>query len=104
MALRYCAQPACHTLVSVGYCHAHGARPNADVRKLYRTARWRALRALVQREQPLCDECDAEGRTVAGTDVDHTQPHRGDVLLFWDRANLSNKCAMHHAMKTRRGE
>jgi len=79
-------------------------RANADVRRWYRTARWAALKAQVRREQPLCDDCQAEGHVTEGTQTDHTIPHRGVPALFWDRQNLRNKCDRHHALKTRRGE
>lgn len=87
--------------------HARGLeqqRDTREVRRWYRQARWRRLRALVQREQPFCDDCAAEGFTMVGTEVDHTVPHRGDPHKFFDRENLRNKCKRHHSQKTRRGE
>lgn len=107
--MRCCLQPGCPVLVARGYCQTHAAereraRPNADVRKWYHTARWQRLRLQVQQEQPLCDDCADEGRVESGTDVDHTIPHRGDPVLFWNRSNLRNKCHRHHSQKTARGE
>jgi 5-methylcytosine-specific restriction protein A len=107
--MRPCGQPGCSNVVVKGRCARHASeheqqRPNYDVRRLYRTSRWRALRALVLSEQPLCDECAAEGHVEPGTQVDHTIPHRGDLALFWDRENLRNKCQTHHSRKTQRGE
>ena len=32
---------------------------------------------------PLCVECERQGRTVAATVVDHITPHRGNTFLFW---------------------
>lgn len=92
-----------------GRCATHAqqkerARPNADVRRWYHTARWQRLRLLVLREQPLCPLCREQGRYVAATDVDHDVPHRGDHARFWDRANLVALCHAHHSAKTRRGE
>jgi len=105
---RYCAEAGCTNRVAGGRCRLHAAqhereRPNASIRHLYHTPRWEALKAQVRREQPLCPLCEADGRTVAGTQTDHVRPHRGDEALFFDIANLQNLCDVHHAMKTRAG-
>jgi 5-methylcytosine-specific restriction protein A len=89
-------------------CRVHNlarehARENWEVRKWYRTARWRALRKRVIGEQPVCDDCQAEGRVEAAVEVDHTIPHRGSSRLFWSRQNLKGKCKSHHSQKTRSG-
>lgn len=107
--LRPCPVPRCPALTRNGRCDAHKRtqereRYNVDVRKLYRTARWRQLRARKFAENPLCDDCQAEGRAVPWTELDHTIPHRGDLTLFWDEGNLRGKCKTHHSMKTGRGE
>ncbi len=39
---------------------------------------------------------------TAATDVDHIQPHRGDMTLFWDSSNWQPLCHRHHAQKTAR--
>ncbi|WP_312814429.1 HNH endonuclease [Brevundimonas sp.] len=68
-------------------------RDNAPWRTWYKTARWRALRQKVlvrdaytcQRTGVIC------GGTYPADDspvVNHKQPHRGDVALFWDESNL----------------
>jgi 5-methylcytosine-specific restriction endonuclease McrA len=79
-------------------------RPNADIRTWYRTPRWRALRAVVLRDQPFCPDCAADHRRVLTTDVDHIEKHHGDPQLFWNRQNLQAKCHAHHSAKTGRGE
>jgi 5-methylcytosine-specific restriction enzyme A len=94
-------------LVARGYCPKHAAqreqqRPNADVRMWYHTGQWRRLAAQVRREQPWCPDCIIEGRRTRTTDVDHTIPHNGDPVLFWDRGNLGAKCHSHHSQKTSR--
>lgn len=76
----------------------------ADVRRLYRTARWTRLRAVVLSEEPVCRACLDAGRVTAGVDVDHIVPHRGDLRLFWDRENLQALCHACHSEKTARGE
>lgn len=52
-------------------------------RLLYRTARWRRLRAEQLAAEPLCRLCAEEGRTTRATVCDHVEPHRGDVDAFW---------------------
>ena len=108
--MRLCPGLGCSTLVRKGRCPAHAVhveqqRPNVDVRRLYRTVRWAKLRALVLAEQPLCADCLMEEVTLTpATDVDHIKPHRGDLTLFWSRANLQGLCHECHGRKTQRGE
>lgn len=107
--LRPCAEPSCPTLVRKGRCTAHARqleqqRPNRDVRRWYYTARWKALREQKQRDNPLCVECQAEGRVMVWTDLDHVIPHQGDEALFFNADNVQGLCKPHHSAKTRRGE
>ena len=107
-ALRLCAAPGCMTRVRSGRCHVHrpkeADRRNVDVRRLYRTPRWAALRQQLWRADPLCVECAKAGRIEPWTDLDHIVPHRGDLRLFWDVRNLQGLCASHHAAKTAGGK
>ena len=50
--------------------------------------RWRRARAAYLARHPLCVPCQAAGRLVPATVVDHVVPHRGDQRLFWDEAQL----------------
>ena len=58
--------------------------------------RWRAIRARVLAEQPLCPLCHALGRLVAAVDVDHRDGNNANH----DRANLWGLCRSHHSEKT----
>lgn len=58
--------------------------------------RWRKERNEYLRLNPLCVMCDAEGRIKAATVVDHKIPHRGDMVLFWDKSNWQSLCKKHH--------
>jgi 5-methylcytosine-specific restriction protein A len=123
-ALRPCAQPNCSALVSHGRCpehtraqdrsrrasetwrHTRGASNNTI--DIYQSPRWRALRLRVLREATYlcqCEECAARVYPrlpdVADT-VDHVRPHRGYMVLFWDRANLQALSHAHHSRKTMR--
>lgn len=60
--------------------------------------RWQKARAafLSIPENVLCRMCAREGRITEATVVDHIVPHKGDQVLFWDRANWQPLCAPHH--------
>jgi 5-methylcytosine-specific restriction protein A len=107
--LRPCSEPRCSQFTTTDRCAQHARIPdqrraNVDLRRLYRTARWRRLRTLVLSEEPLCCDCIANGAIAASTDVDHQVPHRGDLDLFWSRGNLRGRCHSCHSKKTQRGE
>lgn len=66
---------------------------------LYGSLAWfgpRGLRLQVLTEQKY--QCAACGQL--GDHVDHIEPHRGDVALFCDRANLQVLCSVCHGHKT----
>jgi len=51
---------------------------------------------------PLCVECEKEGRTVAAHATDHIVPHKGDRSLFWESTNWQSLCERHHNEKSAR--
>lgn len=61
---------------------------------LYSSHRWRKLRARHLAANRLCVMC-LPRPTVAKV-VDHVKPHKGDMALFWDPANLQSLCLEHH--------
>ena len=65
---------------------------------------WRVARAAFLADHPLCVMCMQAGRVVAASVVDHIQPHRGDMALFWDRSNWQPLCAHHHSAAKQREE
>ena len=77
-------------------------RPSAAKRGYGR--KWRKESKAFLAEHPFCVHCEAEGRTVAATVVDHIKPHRGDPKLFWSRRNWQGLCVMHHNRKTGSGD
>src|SRR4051812_815293 len=79
-------------------------RPNYALRAWYRTKQWASVRAQVIHEEPCCRECSRSGLSVPTTEVDHIEPHRGDVVLFFLRSNLQGLCSTCHSRKTRRGQ
>ena len=68
------------------------------------TAEWRRERAifLSQLEHALCECPLHKGKldAPASTVVDHIIPHRGDVVLFWDRKNWQGMAKPCHDRKT----
>ena len=94
------------------------AYPTArNLNALYRTARWRRLRAEHLAQEPLCRYCTRLGLVNDGSPrpptaakwrpgivVDHVRPHRGDLDLFWAPGNLQTLCAWHHDFRKRREE
>ncbi|MGE4297025.1 MAG: HNH endonuclease signature motif containing protein [Desulfovibrionaceae bacterium] len=110
---RPCRKPGCDQLHrnESGFCDAHEqqvkrkAQREHDARRGSAASRgydskWRQARAAYLRKHPLCIQCQAEGRAVAATVVDHIEPHRGDKALFWDSKNWQPLCKRHHDIKT----
>lgn len=58
--------------------------------------KWQKAREGWLREHPLCVMHAALGRVVPATVVDHKAPHRGDMVLFWDRNNWQSLCKQCH--------
>jgi 5-methylcytosine-specific restriction protein A len=75
-------------------------RPNAAARGY--NSKWRRARLAFLAQHPLCLTCQARGRVVPATVVDHVVPHRGDQRLFWDEANWAAACKSCHDAKTAR--
>ncbi|WP_371738619.1 HNH endonuclease [Alcanivorax quisquiliarum] len=58
--------------------------------------KWQRERLRYLTANPLCRYCEAEGRVVEATVVDHIIPHRGDQKLFWNRKNWQPLCKPCH--------
>jgi 5-methylcytosine-specific restriction protein A len=71
---------------------------------LYKSKAWHRLRWHQLQAEPLCWMCRQVGRTVAATIVDHKTPHRGDLTLFHDPANLASLCKACHDRHKQRQE
>lgn len=91
------------------YCDAHekqkrkrenDARP--DYRKWYGLAPWKRARLRFLAENPLCVECQRQGRITPANEVDHIVPHKGNRELFWNRDNWQGLCSQCHSAKTMR--
>lgn len=105
-----CRYPGCGAVLAVpGYCAQHRAMSHRDYARMrrgfdtqvdfYRSSRWRALRAAVLREQPLCGACERAGALTAARVVDHVVPIKDGGERF-ARANLQTLCVPCHNRKS----
>ena len=66
------------------------------------TKRWRRAALRYLRHHPTCALIGTSIKcTGLATEVDHIQPHGGDLRLFWDRRNWQGLCKSCHSRKTR---
>ncbi|PKI19397.1 HNH endonuclease [Pseudomonas monteilii] len=66
--------------------------------------RWQQAREGWLRKNPLCVRCLQSGLSKPANVVDHIQPHRGDMTLFWDRTNWQSLCTNCHSSYKQRLE
>lgn len=106
---RPCTYPGCGELTDSGRCEAHRRQPWRELDRQRGSAsergynvRWRRARQAFLARSPLCAECQRNGRVEAATVVDHIQPHRGNMALFWDSSNWQSLCKACHDRKTSR--
>lgn len=66
--------------------------------------RWEKARASYLRLHPICVMCHEAGIYTPANVVDHKVPHRGDMVLFWDRSNWQALCTPHHSSHKQREE
>lgn len=69
-----------------------------EYQKLIHTGKWLRLRKDVLSRFPLCQRCDAEGRTTAATEVHHVRPVEEAITYadkrqrMYDPSNLMALC------------
>lgn len=66
---------------------------------LYQNKAWRDLRAAQLRKQPLCEDCQKQGKITAASVCDHVNAHKGNMELFWS-GPFASRCKYHHDVKT----
>lgn len=106
--LRPCRHPGCCILVPGGYCARHRPKDrnqrSAEAklwRRLYQTKLWlEVLRPQQLLREPFCRACAKRGLRTPATDVDHIEPHKGDLRRFSDPENLQSLCHSCHSRKT----
>lgn len=104
--LRPCSHPGCSTLVQSGYCDVHKKdkqsydRYRGSAHERGYTSAWARYSKQFLKAHPLCEECLKNGIVEPSEVTDHIIPHKGDMVLFWDKKNhqaLSKRC---HDRKT----
>lgn len=102
-----CPVHGCGVLTREGRCPAHQQQKRQDAERLRatRTERgysnvWYRASVGFLRSHPLCVRCQEQGRYTAATVTDHIVPHKGDMVLFWDKANWQPLCKPCHDTKT----
>lgn len=103
---RPCIYPNCKNVTTNGYCSEHESyRPVREPRKSKRrfyNSEWEKARIAFLMAHPFCAECKRNGRDTIATVVDHIQPHKGDLKLFWNQRNWQPLCTSCHNKKTAR--
>lgn len=97
---RYCVD---HTYLTEQYERERKARldqQRENASKRGYGARWRKYRLAYLRCHPLCAECERKNMTRLAAEVDHIEPHRGDMKLFWLHSNHQGLCKPCHSRKT----
>ena len=77
------------------------SRRGSSTKRLY-NYRWQQASKAYLAANPLCVKHLAKNETAASTEVDHINPHRGDLDLFRDRDNWQALCKSCHSTKTAR--
>lgn len=103
--LRPCKHPGCREVTREGWCPRHKPKyrrgESAAWHRLYNLPVWQRLREDQLTREPWCAECERAGRLrVRATVADHIRPHRGNLALFTDPANLQSLCKGCHDRKT----
>jgi len=75
--------------------------PSRPWLKLYKTARWRALRERQLGEHPLCEWCLEREEITEANEVHHVHQHQGDLDLFWGGPFIST-CKPCHSSRGQR--
>lgn len=72
----------------------HAANP--EMAAIWKSGRWRKMRAAHLKANPLCACCPSPATTVH-----HVRPHRGDPAIAFDAANLVALCKPCHDRASR---
>ena len=105
--LHKCAAPSCRQLVrGVSRCPAHAKETNqrkpSKHDAFYHTPAWRRLRNAFIASHPLCEPCEAAGRTTPSAIADHRVEIEDDASRALDPTNLTAMCIRCHNAKTAR--
>jgi hypothetical protein len=68
-------------------------------RDWYQKQSWRNQRRHQLQSEPLCQQCLKQGQITPATQVDHVEPHKGDLTKF-RMGKLQSLCQQCHWRKT----
>ena len=115
-----CNQPGCSELVKAEftYCENHREikkekkrerdkkynkeKRDPKLRKFYSSWKWRKCRDKYVKQNPLCEKCKENGKTVEADEVDHIIPVKVRFDLRFDFENLQSLCKRCHSIKSRK--
>lgn len=79
-----------------------GNKYNTERRKVYNSERWKRLRLWKLANNPLCESCNKEGKTIPAEDIHHivsfmsTNDYNRRTFLAYDYDNLMSLCKHCH--------
>lgn len=105
-----CAYPGCAKLTHERYCEKHKQvtdkqynqyERDKNSQAFYESVVWRRLRRIKLSEQPLCEECLKENKTVKASMADHIVPVKqgGAALDIFNLQSLCNACHSRKSVK-----
>lgn len=65
--------------------------------------KWQMASKAHLKANPLCVECENKGRITLASEVHHSQAHRGNMAVFWDKSLWQSICHHCHSRLTARG-
>lgn len=72
-----------------------------ELRRFYQSKKWRELRRFKLARNPICEQCEAEGKARASFHCDHIKPIvTGREPWALELGNLRALCLSHHNRKT----
>jgi 5-methylcytosine-specific restriction protein A len=90
--------PRCPAHTRARNARNHEARPPGYLGHLYSSRRWRRARKRFLSERPWCEASGCHNQPA--NEVDHIEPHRGDLDTFWNQDNWQALCKSCHSRKT----
>lgn len=105
-----CKHPGCGLVVYESFCEPHkeaaakrkreGQKDyntrRAESDRRYSTSKWRKLSITFRKRNPLCANCDEQGRVRPAALVDHIKSAKANPELFYEWRNLRSLCQLCH--------
>ena len=109
--LKICNHVGCNQLTKDARCQEHEQEHQSEANKRvsnnrqsyhmwYSSTRWRKLRLIWLKSNPLCVYCQEQNKLIPAQVVDHIRPHKGDIYMFYSVDNLQSLCKRCHDIKT----